>query len=119
MVCQDIPKLLQLLFIRKLPEQKQVRHLFEAEILALESLHQFDTVVSPVPQFSLAGCLHTVHHFEGVDPGYIGQPCYHAVPVLVTQSPLYLIFFKQFRIQLVGIPAQCCIIIQIDFTFLQ
>ena len=111
-VCKDLPKRLQLFRIGQLSEQKQVSHLLESDALPMESLHQLNTVVSPIPKFAVAGRFHAVHHLKCLNFGHIGKPRHNAVAVLVSQSPLYLILVEHLRFQPVGISAQYRIVVQ-------
>ena len=47
-----------------------------------ESVDQFDTVITAIPQFTFTGYLFAILHFEGFDPGDIGKACDYAVTVL-------------------------------------
>ena len=104
-VVQNVPKLPQLPHIRQSSEKQQVGYFLKAESGLAKSLYQLDTVISPIPQFSLTGRLYPVYHLERVYSGDIGQPGNHTVSVFVAQPPLNFVLVEHLRFQAVGLSA--------------
>ena len=100
---KDLPELLQLLLGGQFPEQEQICHLLKTGVLAPKTLHQFNAVIPPIPELSFAGCLFSVHHLKGINPGNVGQSCHHTVSVLVSEPSLHLISVKHLRLKPVSL----------------
>ena len=118
-VRKNIPEFLQLLLVRQPAKKQQIRDFFKPRPFSIKALHQFNTVIPPIPQPALTGRLHPVHHFKGLNSGHVGKSCYHAVPVLVAKTSLHFIFVKHLRRQTIRFPAQFCIISHQQFVLLQ
>ena len=75
-------------------------------MIPAESVDQFDTVITAIPQLTFTGYLFAILHFEGFDPGDIGKACDYAVTVLITQPPLHAILIEHLGFQSICRSAQ-------------
>ena len=96
LVCQQLCEFLQLVFIWKHSEQKQVSGLLKPEPVFLqESRRQLFNVDAAVVQFPVTGSLNPVHILKRHDIGNLCQAGKNAGSVQVAQAALHIIFLVQ------------------------
>lgn len=93
---QDPREFLCFLFIRIFAKQEQIRDLFKAELSAFYRTDQCMDIISPIPQFSVAGFFLSILFLKGNDLGDPGQPGQYSFSVLIAQTAVHPVFFVHF-----------------------